>query len=150
MSDKEKFKKILDELGIKYEETCDNLYIDAFHCDGAQSFGISFWDGEDYPEGSYKEFWVEPEMMVMSEKDYSAYIEGYKAAKAEFGRPQDHWEDITPPGAFTPGGDPIGRCPICKSSESIHNIGVEGPHWNFCPICGAQMVDDINIEKEGN
>lgn len=63
---------------------------------------------------------------------------------------QDHWEDITPPGAFTPGGDPIGRCPICKSKESIHNIGVEGPHWNFCPICGAQMVDDINIEKAGD
>lgn len=84
------------------------------------------------------------------EKDCSAYIEGYKATKAEFERPQDHWEDITPPGAFTPGGDPIGRCPICKSGESIHNIGVEGPHWNFCPICGTQMVDATNIEKGCN
>ena len=61
MTDQEKFKKLFDELGIKYEENGNVLYIDTFNCDGAREFGISFWDGEYYPEGSYHEFWVVPD-----------------------------------------------------------------------------------------
>lgn len=61
MTDREKFKKLFDEVGIKYTESGDTLYIDKFACDGAEDFGISFWDGEDYPKGSFHEFWVVPE-----------------------------------------------------------------------------------------
>ena len=58
MTDQEKVKKLLDELGIKYEEDGNVLFIDKGVCDGAEDFGISFWDGEDYPKGSFHEFWV--------------------------------------------------------------------------------------------
>ena len=60
MTDQEKVIKLLDELNIKYEVNGNTIYIDSFECDGADEFGISFWDGEDYPEGSYHEFWVVP------------------------------------------------------------------------------------------
>ena len=60
MTDQEKVIKLLDELNIKYEVNGNTIYIDSFECDGAEEFGISFWDGEDYPEGSYHEFWVVP------------------------------------------------------------------------------------------
>lgn len=60
MTDQEKVIKLLDELNIKYEVNGNTIYIDNFECDGAEEFGISFWDGEDYPEGSYHEFWVVP------------------------------------------------------------------------------------------
>jgi hypothetical protein len=61
MTDKEKFIKLLTELGVEFEVNGDTIYISSWHCDGAEEFGISFWDGEDYPEGSFKEFWVVPE-----------------------------------------------------------------------------------------
>lgn len=60
MTDQEKVIKLLDELNIKYEVNGNTIYIDSFECDGAEEFGISFWDGEDYPKGSYHEFWVVP------------------------------------------------------------------------------------------
>lgn len=48
------------------------------------------------------------------------------------------WEVVK--GIFTPGGDPLLRCPKCKSRESEHMGGVEFPqNWNFCPNCGADM-----------
>ena len=62
MTDMEKFMKLFDELGIKYEVNEDTLYLDNMECDGAQAFGISFWDGEDYPKGKFHEFWVDPEV----------------------------------------------------------------------------------------
>ena len=38
------------------------VYIqNSFFCDGAEEFGISFWDGMDYPKGTFHEFWVVPE-----------------------------------------------------------------------------------------
>ena len=61
MTDKEKFKKLFDAVGIKYKENGDTLYIDYFACDGATEFGVTFWDGEDYPEGKFHEFFVVPE-----------------------------------------------------------------------------------------
>lgn len=60
MTDMEKFMKFFDEIGIKYEVNGDTLYLDKFDCDGSQEFGISFWDGEDYPKGKFHEFWVVP------------------------------------------------------------------------------------------
>ena len=62
MTDQEKFKKLFDELGIEYEENGNTLFIDTFNCDGAREFGISFWDGDYYPEGSFHEFWVVPDI----------------------------------------------------------------------------------------
>ena len=61
MTDKDKFKKIFDEVGIKYEENGNTLFIDKFACDGAEEFGVTFWDGEDYPEGKFHEFFIVPE-----------------------------------------------------------------------------------------
>ncbi|MBO4543969.1 MAG: hypothetical protein J5725_12415 [Bacteroidales bacterium] len=61
MTDQEKFKKFFDEFGIAYVENGNTLYVSNFECDGAEEFGVSFWDGEDYPKGSYHEFWVVPE-----------------------------------------------------------------------------------------
>ena len=53
------------------------------------------------------------------------------------------WEVVK--GVFTPGGDPLLRCPICKSRESEHICGVECFHvWNYCPNCGAKMDGDGN------
>lgn len=64
MTDQEKVIKLLDELNIKYEVNGNTIYIDSFECDGAEEFGISFWDGEYYPEGSYHEFWVVPARQI--------------------------------------------------------------------------------------
>lgn len=48
------------------------------------------------------------------------------------------WETVH--GVLTPGGDPLKRCPYCKSRESEHLDGVEHPsRWMFCPICGVKM-----------
>jgi len=48
------------------------------------------------------------------------------------------WETVH--GVLTPGGDPLKRCPFCRSRESEHLDGVEHYcHWNFCPTCGANM-----------
>jgi hypothetical protein len=61
MTDQEKVEKLFNELGIKYEKNGNTLYVDTFYCDGAAEFGVSFWDGEDYPQGEFHEFWVVPE-----------------------------------------------------------------------------------------
>ena len=58
-----KAKKFLDDLGVKYRVEGHTIFIDAFYCDGAQDWGIDFWDGEDYPEYDFKEFWVEPDTL---------------------------------------------------------------------------------------
>lgn len=60
MTDQEKFQKLFDEIGIKYEINGNTLYL-YNECDGAEEFGISFWDGEDYPKGKFHEFWAVPE-----------------------------------------------------------------------------------------
>lgn len=62
MTDQEKVIKLLNELGIKHEVDGNTIFIDSFECGGAEEFGISFWDGEYYPKGSYHEFWVVPEV----------------------------------------------------------------------------------------
>ena len=79
MTDQEKFKKLFDELGIEYEENGNILYIDTFHCDGAREFGISFWDGEYYPEGSYHEFWVVPEITNRVDEETIAQLKAMRA-----------------------------------------------------------------------
>lgn len=53
------------------------------------------------------------------------------------------WEVVH--GVMTPGGDPLLRCPVCRSEESYHMGGIEMPqHWNFCPNCGADMRGEKN------
>ena len=48
------------------------------------------------------------------------------------------WETVL--GVLTPGGDPLLRCPICRSRESEHLCGIEYRIiWHYCPICGAKM-----------
>lgn len=48
------------------------------------------------------------------------------------------WEKVL--GVLTPGGDPLVRCPYCKSRESEHLRGIETHmRWNYCPVCGAKM-----------
>lgn len=54
MTDMEKFIKLLDEVGIDYTVEDNTIRIE--DCDGAEDFGISFWDGEDYPKGKFHEF----------------------------------------------------------------------------------------------
>ena len=49
-----------------------------------------------------------------------------------------YWEKVL--GIFTPGGDPLYRCPVCKSRESEHLHGVECWHDRcYCPTCGARL-----------
>ena len=51
------------------------------------------------------------------------------------------WEVVK--GVFTPGGDPLLRCPFCKAKESEHLCGVESRvNWNYCPNCGAKMNEE--------
>ena len=48
------------------------------------------------------------------------------------------WEQVH--GLFTPGGDPLYRCPICKSEESEHLHGIECyRNRHYCPTCGAKL-----------
>ena len=48
------------------------------------------------------------------------------------------WEVVK--GVLTPGGDPLLRCPYCRSRESEHLCGVEHPsNWLYCPVCGAKL-----------
>lgn len=48
------------------------------------------------------------------------------------------WEIVQ--GVFTPGGDPLKRCPYCKSPDSEHLDGIESRcQWNWCPVCGTKM-----------
>lgn len=62
MTDQEKFVKLLKEIGVEFEEDGNTIYINHFYCDGADEFGISFWDGRDYPKGKFHEFWTVPEV----------------------------------------------------------------------------------------
>jgi hypothetical protein len=53
---------------------------------------------------------------------------------------QSTWEVVH--GVFTPGGDPLLRCPICKARESEHLCGVEcRTVWHYCPVCGAHLKE---------
>jgi hypothetical protein len=54
------------------------------------------------------------------------------------------WEVVR--GVITPGGDPLLRCPRCRSRESEHLGGIEcnRAHWNYCPICGAHMDEEVS------
>lgn len=84
MTDQEKVIKLLKELGIEFEVNGNTIYIDSSECDGAEEFGISFWDGEDYPEGSYHEFWVAPEQQIICQDEaITAFQEGYKMGLAD-------------------------------------------------------------------
>ena len=48
------------------------------------------------------------------------------------------WERIK--GVVTPGGDPCVRCPVCRSRDSEHLIGIESHrHWKWCPVCGERL-----------
>ncbi len=48
------------------------------------------------------------------------------------------WELVH--GVMTPGGDPLVRCPVCKSRDSEHLVGIEGHrHWKWCPVCGERL-----------
>lgn len=71
---------------------------------------------------------------------YRMIIRRINRAPAEDVIPAKHgtWETVH--GVLTPGGDPLKRCPFCRSRESEHLDGVEHYcHWNFCPTCGAKM-----------
>ena len=61
MTHQDKVIKLLDEMGVKYTAEGNTIFVENFYCDGAEEFGISFWDGEDYPKGEFHEFWVVPE-----------------------------------------------------------------------------------------
>ena len=60
MTDQEKVIKLLKELGVEFEVEGNTIFVEPFYCDGAEEFGISFWDGEDFPKGEFHEFWVVP------------------------------------------------------------------------------------------
>ena len=50
------------------------------------------------------------------------------------------WERLK--GVMTPGGDPCVRCPVCKSRDSEHLIGIERhQHWKYCPMCGERLEE---------
>lgn len=74
---------------------------------------------------------------VASIKEMKRFIKEQPAADVVEVR-HGEWETVK--GVLTPGGDPLLRCPYCKSRESEHLCGVEHPsRWIFCPICGAKM-----------
>ena len=51
------------------------------------------------------------------------------------------WEVVH--GVCTPGGDPCLVCPLCHDRNSEHLGGIEMPgRWNYCPICGAELIGD--------
>lgn len=57
------------------------------------------------------------------------------------------WEVVK--GVFTPGGDPLLRCHLCKAKESEHLCGVESRvDWNYCPNCGAKMDAEEGADDE--
>ena len=55
MTDRDKFCELFDKLGISYEIT-DGGNILINDVEGAAEFYADFWDGEDYPDGKFKEF----------------------------------------------------------------------------------------------
>jgi len=44
-------------------------------------------------------------------------------------------------GYCSPGGDPVWRCPFCKSEESVHVYGIETQKYRMeeCPVCHARL-----------
>lgn len=76
-------------------------------------------------------------------EDVADVMESALAVEAE---PVVHarWEVVR--GVITPGGDPLLRCPRCRSRESEHLGGIEcnRAHWNCCPICGAHMDEEVS------
>lgn len=74
-------------------------------------------------------------------EEYKKQLEAYNMAKAKLAGEEKEplkWERIK--GVMTPGGDPLVRCPVCKSRESEHLIGIESPrHWKYCPMCGERL-----------
>ena len=74
---------------------------------------------------------------------YYSMVQNAPAVEAE---PIVHarWEVVR--GVLTPGGDPLLRCPRCKSRESEHLGGIEcnRTHWICCPICGAHMDEEVS------
>lgn len=60
MTDKEKFKKLLTEVGIEFTENGNLLEVDKFYVDGSNDdidFVISFYDNEDFKD-QFQEFRV--------------------------------------------------------------------------------------------
>ena len=78
-----------------------------------------------------------PEQVNYSREDAAdcvRYMDAADVAPVRHGR----WEVVK--GVFTPGGDPLLRCPFCMAKESEHLCGVESRvDWNYCPNCGAKM-----------
>lgn len=48
------------------------------------------------------------------------------------------WETVK--NIFTPGGDPLYMCPVCKSKESWHINGIECRcKLEYCPSCKTKL-----------
>lgn len=60
MTDKEKFKKLFNEIGIEFTENGNLLEVDKFFVDGSSDdidFVVSFYDDEDFKD-QFQEFRV--------------------------------------------------------------------------------------------
>lgn len=70
-------------------------------------------------------------------------LEAYNMAKAKLTEEEKEplkWEHVH--GVVTPGGDPLVRCPVCKSRDSEHLIGIEcHRRWKWCPVCGERLEE---------
>lgn len=53
MNDRDKFKKLLDEIGIGYTQNGDLLEVDPLHTSGMEDFVIDF-----YEDGKFRAFGV--------------------------------------------------------------------------------------------
>lgn len=53
MNDRDKFKKLFDEIGIEYTENGDLLEVDSWHTSGIKDFVIDF-----YEDGKFKTFGI--------------------------------------------------------------------------------------------
>jgi len=82
------------------------------------------------------------ELIRALQYDRQQYEQGYRDAVRDKDLVEvvhGQWEVVH--GVITPGGDPLLRCPRCRSRESEHCGGIEcnRAHWNYCPICGMTM-----------